>query len=232
MTTKKHLLVIDDDTRLRNLLGKFLDENGFQVSLAKDTAEARQMLASTNFDLLIVDVMMPEENGIDFTNSFRLTSSTPVLILTARGEPSDRIKGLEVGADDYLAKPFDPKELLLRLNNILKRHNNAPKPAEINATPQQDFCQFGNFTFTFTQSRLKKGEEFIHLTESEAKILTILCRQKGVAVMRDKLSELCGNIDARSIDVQITRLRRKIEANPKQPQFLQTVRNQGYVLYG
>lgn len=229
---KKHLLVIDDDTRLRNLLGKFLDENGFQVSLAKDTAEARQLLAHTSFNLLIVDVMMPEENGIDFTNSFRTTSSTPVLILTARGEPSDRIKGLEVGADDYLAKPFEPKELLLRINNILKRHVAAPKLMESATASSQNFCQFGNFTFTFTESRLKKDEEFIHLTESEAKILAILCKQKGVAVMRDKLSELCGNIDARSIDVQITRLRKKIEVNPKQPQFLQTVRNQGYVLYG
>ncbi len=229
---KKHLLVIDDDTRLRNLLGKFLDENGFQVSLAKDTAEARQLLAHTSFNLLIVDVMMPEENGIDFTNSFRTTSSTPVLILTARGEPSDRIKGLEVGADDYLAKPFEPKELLLRINNILKRHVTAPKLIESATASSQNFCQFGNFTFTFTESRLKKDEEFIHLTESEAKILAILCKQKGVAVMRDKLSELCGNIDARSIDVQITRLRKKIEVNPKQPQFLQTVRNQGYVLYG
>jgi two-component system, OmpR family, phosphate regulon response regulator OmpR len=229
---KKHLLVIDDDTRLRNLLGKFLDENGFQVSLAKDTAEARQLLTQATFDLLIVDVMMPEENGIDFTHSFRATSSTPILILTARGEPSDRIRGLEVGADDYLAKPFDPKELLLRINNILKRHFTPIKPAEVTLATTEGFCQFGNFTFTFAQLRLKKGDDFIHLTESEAKILAILCKQKGVAVMRDKLSELCGNIDARSIDVQITRLRRKIEINPKQPQFLQTVRNQGYVLYG
>ena len=228
---KKHLLVIDDDTSLSNLLGKFLDENGFQVSLAKDTIEARQLISHTDFDLLIVDVMMPEENGIDFTSSFRTTSSTPILILTARGEPSDRIIGLEVGADDYLAKPFDPKELLLRINNILKRHFTASKQVEKASVPSQDSCQFGNFTFAFAQSRLKKGDEFIHLTESEAKILAILCKQKGVAVMRDKLSELCGNIDARSIDVQITRLRRKIEVNPKQPQFLQTVRNQGYVLY-
>ncbi|MSP33676.1 MAG: response regulator [Rickettsiales bacterium] len=228
---KKHLLVIDDDTRLRNLLGKFLDENGFQVSLAKDTTEARQLIAHTNFDLLIVDVMMPEENGIDFTNSFRTTSSTPILILTARGEPSDRIRGLEVGADDYLAKPFDPKELLLRINNILKRHFSPSREVGSTSASTSDSCQFGNFTFTFAQLRLKKGDEFIHLTESESKILAILCKEKCVAVMRDKLSELCGNIDARSIDVQITRLRRKIEVNPKQPQFLQTVRNQGYVLY-
>lgn len=229
---KKHLLVIDDDTRLRNLLGKFLDENGFAVSLAKDTTEARQLIDDTNFDLLIVDVMMPEENGIEFTAYFRTISSIPVLILTARGEPSDRIKGLEVGADDYLAKPFEPKELLLRINNILKRHIATVKPVESKPESLQSFCNFGDFTFTFAESRLKRGEEFIHLTESETKILAILCKQKGVAVMRDKLSELCGNIDARSIDVQITRLRKKIEVNPKQPQFLQTVRNQGYVLHG
>ncbi len=225
---KKHLLVIDDDTRLRNLLGKFLDESGFQVSLAKDTAEARELLAQTNFDLLIVDVMMPQESGIEFTNSFREKNNTPILILTARGEPSDRIKGLEVGADDYLAKPFEPKELLLRINNILRRHMAAtPKIQDSSA-----FEKFGDFVFSFAQSRLKKGDEFIHLTESEAKILAILCKQKGSAVSREKLSELCGNIDERSVDVQITRLRRKIEANPKQPQFLQTVRNQGYVIYG
>lgn len=227
---KKHLLVIDDDTRLRNLLGKFLDENNFQVSLAKDTSEAREMLANINFDLLIVDVMMPNENGIDFTNSFKKTSNIPVLILTARGEPSDRVHGLEAGADDYLGKPFEPKELLLRINNILRR--SSTNQANKAFAESQNSCNFGDFTFNFTQSRLKKGEEFIHLTESEAKILAILCNHKGHPVMRDKLSELCGNIDARSIDVQITRIRRKIELNPKQPQFLQTVRNQGYILHG
>lgn len=224
---KKNLLVIDDDTRLRNLLGKFLDENGFGVSLAKDTVEARQMLATHNFDLLIVDVMMPEENGIDFTNSFKQTSTVPVLILTARGEPDDRIKGLEVGADDYLAKPFEPKELLLRINNILRRTPNIPQ-----IIVQENVCKFGDFIFNIDKLRLKKGEIFIHLTESEAKILAILGRHKGNSLSREKLAELCGNIDQRSIDVQITRLRRKIEDNPKQPQFLQTVRNQGYVLYG
>ncbi len=229
---KKHLLVIDDDTRLRNLLGKFLDENGFQVSLAKDTTQAREILQNTNFDLLIVDVMMPHENGIDFTNVFKQSSNVPVLILTARGEPSDRVRGLEVGADDYLAKPFEPKELLLRINNILRR--NTARQVSLGTVPVTEtdaICQFGPFIFSFAKARLKKGEEFIHLTESEAKILSILCRHKGIAVMRDKLSELCGNIDARSIDVQITRIRKKIEENPKQPQYLQTVRNQGYILH-
>ncbi|OFW80408.1 MAG: hypothetical protein A2887_05600 [Alphaproteobacteria bacterium RIFCSPLOWO2_01_FULL_40_26] len=220
---KYHLLVIDDDTRLRTLLGRFLDENGFNVLLAKDTMEARQLMTQNNFDLLIVDVMMPSENGIDFTATLRQTSHIPVIMLTARGEFDDRIKGLEAGADDYLQKPFEPKELLLRINNILKRIT----PIKV----KQDICHFGDFTFNFKESRLKKGENFIHITDSEAKILSILCQEKGQPISREKLSSLCGNIDDRSIDVQITRLRRKIETNPKQPHYLQTVRNLGYVIY-
>jgi len=219
-----HILVIDDDTRLRNLLGRFLDENGFHVSLAKDTAEARKLMQELMFDLLIVDVMMPNENGVDFTNDIRQNSRIPIVMLTARGEFDDRIKGLEAGADDYLPKPFEPKELLLRINNILKRMSITLDPEHI--------CCFGEFSFNLAESRLKKGEEFIHITDSEAKILNILCKEKGNAVSREKLSALCGGIDDRSIDVQITRLRKKIEQNPKQPHYLQTVRNHGYVLYG
>ncbi len=224
--TKKlhHILVIDDDTRLRTLLGRFLDENGFQVSLAKDTGEAKKMMQELIFDLLIVDVMLPNENGVDFTADLRKSSKIPVIMLTARGEFDDRIKGLEAGADDYLQKPFEPKELLLRINNILKRMSVIQDPENI--------CRFGEFTFNLAESRLKKGEEFIHVTDSEAKILNILCKEKGNSVSREKLSALCGGIDDRSIDVQITRLRKKIEQNPKQPHYLQTVRNHGYVIYG
>jgi len=223
--TKKlyHILVIDDDTRLRTLLGRFLDENGFQTSLAKDTDEAKKMMQELMFDLLIVDVMLPNENGVDFTADLRKFSKIPVIILTARGEFDDRIKGLEAGADDYLQKPFEPKELLLRINNILKRMS-------VNQDPE-NICRFGEFTFNLAESRLKKGEEFIHVTDSEAKILNILCKEKGNSVSREKLSTLCGGIDDRSIDVQITRLRKKIEQNPKQPHYLQTVRNHGYVIY-
>jgi two-component system phosphate regulon response regulator OmpR len=223
--TKKlyHILVIDDDTRLRTLLGRFLDENGFQTSLAKDTDEAKKMMQELMFDLLIVDVMLPNENGVDFTVDFRKSSRIPIIMLTARGEFDDRIKGLESGADDYLQKPFEPKELLLRINNILKR---------MSVTQDlKNICRFGEFTFNLAESRLKKGEEFIHVTDSEAKILNILCKEKGNSVSREKLSELCGGIDNRSIDVQITRLRKKIEQNPKQPHYLQTVRNRGYVIY-
>ncbi len=224
--TKKlhHILVIDDDTRLRTLLGRFLEENGFHISLAKDTGEAKKMMQELMFDLMIVDVMLPNENGVDFTANLRKFSKIPVIMLTARGEFDDRIKGLEAGADDYLQKPFEPKELLLRINNILKRMS-------VNQDPES-ICRFGEFTFNLIESRLKKGEEFIHVTDSEAKILNILCKEKGNSVSREKLSTLCGGIDDRSIDVQITRLRKKIEQNPKQPHYLQTVRNHGYVIYG
>jgi two-component system phosphate regulon response regulator OmpR len=221
---KKHILVTDDDTRLRSLLGRFLEENNFDVSLAKDTSEARELMSQHNFDLLILDVMMPQENGIEFATKIRETSRLPIIMLTARGEFDDRIKGLEAGADDYLPKPFEPKELLLRINNILKRIGGV-------SAPTNNICKFGDFTFSLTDSRLKRGEEFIHVTESEAKILTILCKEKGNPVSREKLSSLCGGIDDRSIDVQITRLRKKIEVNPKQPHYLQTVRNLGYVIY-
>jgi two-component system phosphate regulon response regulator OmpR len=222
-----HILVIDDDTRLRTLLGRFLEENNFTVSLAKDTAEARKFMEETSFDLLIVDVMLPNETGVDFTFLLRQTSKIPVIMLTARGDFDDRIKGLEAGADDYLPKPFEPKELLLRINNILKRISSSKIPSD-----SENICRFGDFSFNLLESRLKKGEDFIHITDSEAKILGILCREKGNAVSRETISAMSGGIDVRSIDVQITRLRKKIEQNPKQPHYLQTVRNRGYVLHG
>lgn len=219
-----NILVIDDDTRLRTLLGRFLEENGFNVSLAKDTKEAKIFIQeNSKFDLLIVDVMMPNETGVEFTLALRQSSKIPIIMLTARGNFEDRIKGLEAGADDYLQKPFEPKELLLRINNILKR---------LPTKQSEAICTFGSFSFNLQDFRLKKGDEFIHITDSEAKILSILCKEKGNAVSRENLSALCGGIDERSIDVQITRLRRKIEINPKQPHYLQTVRNRGYVIYG
>jgi two-component system phosphate regulon response regulator OmpR len=219
------ILVVDDDTRLRNLLTKYLGDNGFNVLAAKDTDEAREILQENNCDLLIVDVMMPEENGVEFTKSIRAHSRTPILMLTARGDSVDRIDGLEAGADDYMPKPFEPKELLLRINNILKRTNQ-----QTNSAPE-NICKFGDFVFNFSDSRLRKNGQYLHITESEAKILAILCHNLGNVVSREKISESCGDIDERSIDVQITRLRRKIEDNPKQSNFLQTMRNQGYVLH-
>jgi two-component system phosphate regulon response regulator OmpR len=219
-----HILVIDDDTRLRNLLARFLDENGFYVSVAKDTLEAKKLMSEFLFDLLIVDVMMPDQDGIDFTTKFRKESKIPVIMLTARGDFEDRIKGLESGADDYLPKPFEPKELLLRINNILRRIAGANNE-------QERICHFGDFSFNLANSRLKKGDQYVHLTEGEAKILTILCKEQSVVVSREKIRAIGGDVDERSIDVQITRLRKKIETNPKQPHYLQTIRNCGYVLY-
>jgi two-component system phosphate regulon response regulator OmpR len=225
------ILVIDDDTRLRNLLGKFLSENGFETALAKDTEEAKSFLNTQKFDLLIVDVMLPNQNGIEFTHNFRLSlNTTPIIILTARGEQDDRIKGLEVGADDYMPKPFEPKELLLRINNILKRTQNNIANIVEEKIDNQALIFFGDFSFNPHQLRLKKIDEFIHITESEAKILKILAENQGNAIARNKLSEMLGGVDERSIDVSITRLRKKIEANPKQPHYLQTIRNFGYIL--
>lgn len=228
--SNKNILVIDDDTRIRNLLSKFLADNGFEVSSAKDTTQARELIAQNQFDLLIVDVMMPGENGIEFTQDFRKTSKTPIIILTARGESADRISGLESGADDYLPKPFEPKELLLRINNIFKRIT--PKSAEkTSEAGNKNIHKFGQFSFNIAESRLKKDQDFIHITDSEAKILTILCQNQSKPLSREELSKLCGGIDTRSIDVQITRIRKKIETNPKQPNYLQTVRNCGYILH-
>lgn len=220
------ILIIDDDTRLRNLLGKYLADNNFEIALAKDTAEADQILSVNNFDLLIVDVMMPIENGFDFTKRFRLKNQTPIIMLTARGEPDDRIRGLENGADDYMPKPFEPKELLLRVKNILRR-----KISETKNFNSNNLVSFGDFNFNLNDLRLKKLQEFIHITENDARILKILAQHQGKVVSRNSLSELLGGIDERSIDVSITRLRKKIEVNPKQPHYLQTIRNHGYILH-
>lgn len=218
----KKILVIDDDTRLRNLLGKFLTENKFVVHLTKDTQEAKFILATENFDLLIVDVMLPQQTGFEFTCEIRKTLQTPIIILTARQDQEDRITGLEAGADDYLPKPFEPKELLLRINNIFKRIDNVQNV--------QNIVQFGEFSFDLQQLRLKKQDQFLHLTEIEAKTLKIFSENIGKPISRDELSSQLG-IDQKSIDVNITRLRKKIEQQPKKPYHLQTVRNLGYILY-
>lgn len=223
------ILVIDDDTRIRNLLGKYLSENNFEVALAKDGIEAEKIVNEQNFDILIIDVMMPNMNGIEFIKNFRKKSNIPALMLTAMSDVEDRIEGLESGADDYLTKPFDPKELLLRINNILKRNSNSSNSNSKIETPK-NICKFGDFSFNFEDLRLKKNQEFLHITESEVNILKFLCQNLGKNVSRDDLSKACGDIDHRSIDVQITRLRRKIEDNPKQPHFLQTIRGSGYIL--
>lgn len=221
-----HILVIDDDKRLRDLIGRYLTEQGYRVTTAVDAADARAKLAGITFDLLVVDIMMPGENGLDLTRALREKTLVPILLLTAMGEATDRISGLETGADDYLVKPFEPRELVLRINAILKRaHQRASGPTKVGAV------KFGAFVFEIERRRLSKSGEPIHLTEAESELLFQLARRAGEAVSREALSpqtEESG--ESRQIDVQMTRLRRKIEDDPRYPRYLQTVRGRGYVL--
>ena len=218
-----HILVVDDDSRLRELLRRYLCDNGFRVTTAEDAAAARVVLASLAFDIIILDVMMPGESGLDLVTSLREDSDTPVLMLTALGDPSDRVTGLELGADDYLAKPFAPRELLLRLNNVLRR---VPAPVA-DAAP----VRMGDVVFDPGRAELRRGGERIHLTTAEAKLLTVLAANLGNTLTRDDLTERSDfNGGSRTVDVQVTRLRRKIEPDPRQPRYLQTVRGEGYVL--
>jgi two-component system phosphate regulon response regulator OmpR len=215
--TAPHVLIIDDDMRIRTLLARYLGGNGFRVTSAADAADARRRLSGLAFDLLIVDVMMPGESGLELTKSLRETMNVPILMLTARAEIENRILGLEYGADDYLAKPFEPRELLLRVNNILKR-GAAGQPA----TPLIEQVTFGPFTFNRERMELKRGSEMVHLTDRERQIMAIFAGSR--LVPGD------GPAGERAVDVQINRLRRKIEADPANPLYLQTVRGIGYRL--
>ncbi|NQV48233.1 MAG: response regulator [Rhodospirillaceae bacterium] len=218
-----HILVVDDDDRLRELLRQFLSENGFRVSTASDAADARARLSGLVFDLLVLDLMMPGESGLDFAASYRKNSTVPILMLTAMAETEDRIAGLERGADDYLTKPFEPRELLLRINNILRRVPAAPE------LPDQ--VRLGDVVYDMVRGELSRGGEMIRLTDIEAALLKALAMRAGAVLSRDDLTELTGaSGEGRAVDVQVTRLRRKIESNPKLPVYLQTVRGKGYVL--
>lgn len=219
-----HILVVDDDTRLRELLRRYLVEQGFRVTTTPDTASARTRLRAFDFDLLVLDIMMPGETGLELTRSLRQASNVPILLLTAMGEPEDRIEGLASGADDYLPKPFEPRELVLRINSILRR---ALQPEEA----LHGAVSFGGFSFDPKRDELRRGEEFVRLTSAELSLLRALARQPGVPVSREMLTaENPIGGSPRSIDVQMTRLRRKIETDPKFPRYLQTVRGTGYVL--
>jgi len=218
-----HLLVVDDDNRIRDLLTRFLGSHGFRVTAAADAADARRQIAGMAFDLLIVDVMMPGESGLELTQSLRQNLDVPILMLTARSETQDRIVGLESGADDYLPKPFEPRELLLRINNILKRGSLPP-------VPEIEFVRFGPFTFHIPRGVLKRGEEVIRVTERERDLLRIFAGRPGETVQRHELLTATGASSERTVDVQINRLRRKIEADPSNPIHLQTVRGIGYRL--
>ena len=219
-----HLLVVDDDRRIRSLLGRFLTGHGFRVSSAASAGEARKKLAGLVFDLLILDVMMPGETGFDFLRALRENDTVPVLMLTARAESPERIEGLELGADDYLSKPFEPRELLLRINNILKR--TAP-PSVPDKAP---VIRFGPFLFFVERGDLFRGDEPIRLTERERVLMGMLAEEPGVTVSRFDLAGSDGATSERAVDVQINRLRRKIERDPANPAYLQTVRGIGYRL--
>jgi len=224
-----HLLIVDDDERLRGLLQKFLMRNGFLVSAARDAEHARRILSGLEFDLIVLDVMMPGEDGISFCRDLRERSTTPVLLLTAKAETGDRISGLEAGADDYLSKPFEPKELLLRINAILRR---VPATETVEATPK--VLTLGAFRYDIERREMWCGDNPVRLTATESQLMRIFSGCPGVAVSRAQLVEELGRGDGRAqeraVDVQITRLRRKIEEDPKQPRYIQTVRGEGYML--
>jgi two-component system phosphate regulon response regulator OmpR len=233
MNDQPHILVVDDDRRIRDLTARFLSAQGFNVVTANDAADARGKLKSLAFDLLVLDIMMPGENGLELTTSLRTESDVPILLLTARAESEDRIAGLETGADDYLTKPFEPKELVLRIQSILKR----VRPVE-HAASQRRIVKFGAFLFELDRRRLFRGEEPVYLTEAETDLLAQLATRAGEAVSRDELSSSASETDevapdssgSRQVDVQVTRLRRKIETDPRFPRYLQTVRGRGYLL--
>ena len=219
-----HLLVVDDDTRLRALLARYLGGQGHVVTTAASAAEARACMRSLAFDLLVLDIMMPGQNGLDFAKALRAEGSDmPILMLTARSEAEERIAGLEAGADDYLPKPFEPRELLLRIAAIMRRN---PRPAE--GPPP---IRLGRWTFDPDRPELTAGSETVRLTDVETSLLRVLAQTPGGIVSRDELVDRSRvAVNARSIDVQVNRLRRKIEADPKMPRYLQTVRGSGYVL--
>jgi len=221
-----HILVIDDDKRLRDLIVRYLAEQGYRVTPAVNAADARAKLAGITFDLLVVDIMMPGESGLELTQSLRESSLVPILLLTAMGESGDRIAGLETGADDYLVKPFEPRELVLRIKAILKRAS-----ARTERQTSVGAVKFGVFVFELERRRLFKAGEPVHLTEAESELLFQLARRAGQPVSREELApqgEDAG--DSRLIDVQMTRLRRKIEDDPRFPRYLVTMRGRGYML--
>lgn len=224
-----HLLIVDDDERIRVLLQKFLMRHGFLVTAARDAAHARRILSGLDFDLIVLDVMMPGEDGLEFTRSLRETKTVPILLLTAKGDTNNRIEGLEAGADDYLPKPFEPKELLLRINAILRR---VPESLIDQTAPK--VLMLGAIRYDMERGEMWQGEDLVRLTATEIQLMKIFSATCNEAISRSKLVEELGRdrgqAQERAVDVQITRLRRKIETDPRQPRYLQTVRGSGYML--
>jgi two-component system phosphate regulon response regulator OmpR len=218
-----HLLVVDDDRRIRDLLSRFLRAEGYRVTTADNAADARAKLGSLAFDLLVLDVMMPGETGFELAKSLRESSAVPILMLTAKAEADSRIQGLELGADDYVPKPFEPRELSLRIANILRR-------AIVPPPPTVETVRFGDFVFHLGRGELKRGEDVVRLTDRERDMLRVLAAAPGETVPRLALGGNGGGANERAVDVQVNRLRRKIESNPANPLFVQTVRGIGYRL--
>lgn len=231
--TPAHLLIVDDDERIRELLKRYLVKQGFMVTAARDAAQARRLLSGLAFDLIVLDVMMPGEDGVTLTQWLRGAMATPVILLTARGEAKDRITGFEAGADDYIAKPFEPRELVLRINAILRR---APRPEAGADAPQM--LMLGRLRYEIETGELRDGQEPVRLTQTESALMRILAARHGQVVSREALVDQLGRdrglggeiAQERAVDVQITRLRRKIELDPRRPRYLQTVRGEGYML--
>ena len=220
-----HILVVDDDTRLRELLRDYLMKNDYRVTVAEHADDARRYMVSLQYDLLVLDVMMPGETGLELAQSIRRTSDVPILMLTAMGEADDRIAGLEHGADDYLAKPFEPRELLLRLQSLLRR--SAPREPAQPIEP----LNFGNFRFDVVRGEMTNNGDIVHLTSSEVSVLRLFANRTGMTISRLEISENGGGGSERAVDVQIARLRRKIEPDARTPRYLQTVWGEGYILW-
>ena len=219
---KNHILIVDDDDKIRNLLRDYLNENHYIVSTAEDATQAKERLKIIKFDIIILDVMMPGQDGYDLTKEIKKNSKVPIVLLTAKGEVENRIKGLELGADDYLGKPFEPKELLLRIKNIPTKKNKVDLKSKYNIGRAQ--VDLNKMTITLAE-KIKK------INNSEKKVLMEMLANPGTTYSRDEIGNISGISQERSIDVMITRLRQKIEANPKNPKYLQTIRGSGYVLW-
>lgn len=219
---KNHILIVDDDDKIRNLLKDYLTENHYIVSTAEDAIQAKERLKIIKFDIIILDVMMPGQDGYDLTKEIKKDSKVPIILLTAKGEVENRIKGLELGADDYLGKPFEPKELLLRIKNILAKKNKVDLKSQYNIGRAQ--VDLNKMTITMEEKTKK-------INNSEKKVLMEMLANPGTTYSRDEIGKISGISQERSIDVMITRLRQKLEINPKNPKFLQTIRGAGYVLW-
>ena len=217
-----HILVVDDDDRIRELVSKYLEENGFLVTTAKDAIDAKSKIEIVKFDILILDIMMPGESGLSLTKFIKKNNPMPIILLTAKGNTSDRIEGLEVGADDYLGKPFEPKELLLRINNIIKKTKTPVLPEEIN---------IGKALINLKKLIIKINNKINKIYPQEKKVLEKIINSPGKIFSRDDIGKIVNLSKVRTVDVMITRLRQKIESNPKNPKFLQTIRGSGYVLW-